>query len=336
MIFAEFLRSLGLQPRDIRDDGRVRRCPTDDHPRSRNGAYWLAPGGFAGWAQNHATMGDIARWRAEGHVDVPEFDPKKLREAKRRQRHELIAATRAARTFYEAATPLRGGHPYLAAHGLDMTGCFGIRVDLDGWLVVPAWRGESLTTVQRISPEGEKRFWTGASVKGSSYAIERRSAALTILCEGLATGLAVYAAVPLSRVVICFTTGNMAATAQRMPSGLTVIAADNDHRTICQRHRTEGLSAPYEPWEQRPEWCTCNPGRCAAVDAASAIRCGVALPTEIDGTDWADWRQERLVARLEAWGRRGHVTEAMICRDVDAEVAREMQRNALFRAPEVA
>lgn len=309
MNFRAFLVSLGLNPKTVAADGKWRRCSTQDKPRSKNGAYKLAIDGRVGFAQDWATMQEPAVWRPDEDAKLPEFDPAALRRARAEQRRKLVDATTAARAFYQRCDPLRGGHPYLEDHGLGMRGCLGLKVDKDGWLVVPALQGRSLMSVQRISPTGDKRFWPGASVSGTSYPVERRSATVTVLCEGLATGLACYAALPMCRVLVAWNAGNLAKTPER-PTGMVVIAADNDHAT-----------------EERTGK---NPGIEAAQDAADLLGCGVAYPTGIKGTDWADYRTERLAARLEREGP--HETRGTIGRTVDAEIAGALMREAVFVA----
>lgn len=309
MTFEEFLRSLGLKPRVIVADGRWRRCPTEDHPRKRNGSYKLVEGGHIGFAQNWAVHDSPVTWRPERQDDAPAFDPAKLERARKEAREKMVRAIEGARTFYESCKPLMGGHPYLESHGLDMTGCYGLKLDPQGWLVVPAYRRGSLMTVQRISPDGDKRFWPGAPVSGASYTINRRNASITVLCEGLATGLAVFAAAPLTRVIVAFNAGNLSRV--EIPhAGLTTIACDNDRATELRTGT--------------------NPGLIAAREAAEALKCGIAVPTDMQGSDWSDWRQERIAERLENWTRKPHETDAVIRRAVDAQLAAEIQRSARF------
>lgn len=344
MTFRDFLGSLGLQPATVDADGKWRRCRTADHPRKKNGSFKLAADGLIGWAINYATMTNVATWRAAGATDVPEYDPRALTEARNAQRRQLIAATRAAREFYESCEPLRGGHPYLESHQLDMQGCFGLRVDRDGrtwhaalndyrtsqgdrpvrwqptapggFLIVPAYRSGQLVSVQRIAPDGTKLYYPGASTKGVSYTIERAGAPIHVVCEGLATGLALFAAVPLARVVVAFTTSGLLTAAENLPAGLAVICADNDRATEAR--------------------IGTNPGVDAAQKASEATGAGVAIPTCTDGTDWCDYRNELYAERVQAWNRKPHETEASIRRAVDAQIAGMIQRAARFRAPPIA
>jgi len=303
--FADFVRNAGLIPGDIFADGKWRRCATVTHERKKNGSYKLAPDGLVGWAQNFES-GDLLTWRPD-RADVPaKIDHAAIARRQAQARRDLIRATQAARAFYIGCKPLRDGHPYLDSHGLTMAGCFGLKIDSDGWLVVPVLLDGNLMSVQRISPDGDKRFWHGASVKAGSYAVERRMASVTVLCEGLATGLAIFAATPLVRVLVAFDSGNLGRV-QIARRGMVVIAGDNDHGTA--------------------EKIGHNPGIEAATEAATAIGCGVAVPDGIAGTDWCDYRMERVAFLL---ADNPKTREGDIRRRVDAEIAAAIMRNATF------
>lgn len=309
--FETFLRAAGLRPRTIAADGRWRRCPTDDHPKKRNGAYCLAPDGLVGWCQDWAVHEKPITWRPEKEYTAPPMDYQAIRRRNEEDRRRQRDAIDGARAFYDRCEPLLGGHEYLTRHGLDMAGCRGLKVDRDGWLVVPAWNGRELSTVQRISAAGDKRFWTGAPVKGASYTIERARASITVLCEGMATGLAVFAAAPLTRVVVCFDSGNLPRVVEQLPRrGMVAVAADNDHATAERIGK--------------------NPGLLAAQAAADALGCGVAAPVGIDGTDWADYRQERVTARLAARPYGSRERDGDVRRAVDAEIAAAIAKAARF------
>lgn len=309
--FEAFVRSFGLLPRRaVTASGAWERCPTTSHPRKRNGSYKLSVDGKVGFVQDFATMAAPAVWRPDRESPAPHFDAAILRRANAEARAKQVRATQAARDFHRECNPLIGGHPYLEAHGLDASGCYGLRVDRDGWLVVPMFKDRNLMSVQRISPEGVKRFWKDAPASGASYLIERPHASLTVLCEGLATGLAIFNAVPICRVIVAFNSGNLSRVSVPYP-GMLTIAADNDWET-------EGRLGS-------------NPGILAAQEATSAHGGGIAAPAGIRGTDWCDYRQERYAEKLEI--KRLHQTRADVRRAVDAEIADAMQRAAKFRAP---
>jgi len=307
--FADFVRSFGLRPRDpIRPDGKWHRCPTEDKPHKRNGAWKMAPDGRIGWAQNWATMDEPATWRADEDDDVPEFDVAAYKRRRREERRQRRIAEAEARAYWNASEPLSGGHPYLDAKALTVEGCDRVRVDSEGWLVVPGYRDGQIRTVQRIAPDGTKLFWKGASVSGTCYVCGvRRTTTLNVLAEGFATGLAIYQAVRHARVWVLWNTGNLTKPPD-MPAGLTVVAADNDRRTEAKRGT--------------------NPGIEAAKQAAAKLGCGVCYPTDIGGSDWADWRVERYDEAMEVAGK--WETEHEVRRTVDGRMTRKLMQAAVF------
>lgn len=307
MNFENFLQANGLLPGNVVPDGIWHRCPTADHPRKHNGSYKLAFDARVGFCQDHAVHPEVLVWHPDGVDKVRPIDFDAIARRRTEARRVQVKAIQAARAYYLDCKPLRDGHPYLEAHGLKMDGCHGLKAD-DGWLVVPVWKDGNLMSVQRISQGGEKKFWTGAPVKAGSYVIERRGAQVLVLCEGLATGLAIFAAVPTVRVIVAFDSGNM--TQVEIPRRwLVAIASDNDHETEARIGR--------------------NPGLKAAQEAADALGCGVAVPV-CRGSDWCDYRNERVQDLLVD---RPEDREEAIRRAVDAEISAQIMRAARYLRP---
>lgn len=272
MDFRTALQAAGLRPRDIVPDGKWRRCATEDKPHKKNGAYCLTPDGLGLW-RNWATDDQVSTWTDGDTKRAAPVDPAIAERRRQQERADRIQAIRRAAEQWHQARPCRLLHPYLARKGLSALGTVGLR-ELDGWLVVPVlWRGRVIS-IQRIHPDGTKRFAVGAPVKGGHYAITRERAAVTVLCEGLSTGLAIYQCVRNAAVIVAFDAGNMVHAAREVkPTGSVVVFADNDHGTMARR----GF----------------NPGLDAARNTADLLGCGVAYPSGIDGTDAADWLKEK-------------------------------------------
>ncbi len=269
--FRQALEAAGLRPRDIVPDGKWRRCATDDKPAKKNGAFVLHPDGRGFW-RNWATDSDVSTWTPEGFTRAPVVDPAVAERRRQQERAQRIQAIRSARAFWNNARPCRLLHPYLERKGLSALGTVGLR-EHDGLLVVPVlWRG-AVISVQTISVDGAKRFWPGAPVKGGHFEIQRQRPAVTVIVEGLATGLAVFQCVRNARVIVAFDAGNLLPVVQALrPTGSVIVAADNDHGTQARRGT--------------------NPGLEKARNAADLIGAGVAWPEGIDGTDWADALRE--------------------------------------------
>lgn len=251
-------------------DGKWHRVKTVDKPKHRNGAYLLRIDGRTGYFKNWATDQDFNTWKADGEVTQSAQRKNDALALAARTRNAKYQADqiKGMRAYWRGLAPMRGGHPYLTAKGLDMRGCNGLRVDGD-LMVIPIMRDGLVMSLQTIAPDGEKRFMTGCPVKGGVYLLDRKSAVLTCFAEGFSTGLAVYQSIEQSRVIVCFDAGNLVEVAKHYHGrGLGVVCADNDWVTE-QKIKT-------------------NPGLVAATKAAEAMGCGVAYPEDIEGTDWAD------------------------------------------------
>jgi putative DNA primase/helicase len=273
--FHQFVEANGIIVPDTFTPGRWIRCRTTTHPRKRNGSIKLADDGQVGWCQDYAVHTEPLTWRAgDGAALAAPINRAEIARRQAERRAALVQATLEARAYYAGCTPLRDGHPYLAEKGLGVAGCRGLRIDAAGWLVIPMLYNGKVLSLQRISPQGEKKFHYGATTKGAYYLIDRPSATVTILVEGFATGLTVFNAIPTSRVIVGFNASNLALVAERMErAGMAVVCADNDHETEKRIGR--------------------NPGLDAAHAAAEVLGVGVAFPM-CEGTDWNDYVMEQM------------------------------------------
>jgi putative DNA primase/helicase len=164
-------------------------------------------------------------------------------------------------------------------------------------------------------PDGQKWFWSGATTKGAHYIIDRKGAVLTLLCEGLATGLTLFAAVPDSRVIVAFNSGNLEHVAKIVQiHGMCAVCADNDAATFERIGK--------------------NPGFDSATKAASTLGAGVALPECEAGTDFNDMLSEKLAALKEAnLFRQGYKhTPAQILAEANATIRSRVMAGARFIA----
>lgn len=279
MMFEQAMQASGLIPGAVIADGKWRRCKTLDKPKRRNGAYVLYPDGRGYW-RNWATDVGVNSW-TDGSTEMRMPTPSELAAQERRKAYERtqrLRAMDAARDYWNKAQPVRSAHPYLERKGLSMVGCNGLRQADDALLIPVMWK-DRLVSLQAIYPDGQKRFWKGAPVKGCSYTLSRPSSSVTAVCEGFATGLAIFQAMRHASVIVAFDAGNLVHVVDRIrPKGSVVICADDDHGTEAKR----GF----------------NPGREKAANAAELIGAGVAWPEGIEGTDWAD--------ALAEWGVTGH------------------------------
>lgn len=277
MTFEQALQASGLLPRAIVADGKWRRCPTMDKPKKRNGAYVLHADGRGYW-RNWATDSDINSWSDKSVTHSSPVDLAAIERRRQQERAQRLRAIDGARAHWARCAPAHGLHPYLERKGLSAVGTQALRVWGDALVVPVLWKGR-IISLQSITPDGQKRFWPGAPVKSGALVLDRPRAALTAVCEGLATGLAIFQSVRNARVIVAFDAGNLSPVVDTMrPTGSVVICADDDHGTEARR----GF----------------NPGREKATNAAELIGAGVAWPEGIEGTDWAD--------ALAEWGVSAH------------------------------
>ena len=143
-----------------------------------------------------------------------------------------------AQTRWENARPADDSHPYLLAKKVS---CHGLRVEGEN-LLIPCYQfgdepgSHTISTLQTISPSGEKLFMPGGAKKGGFYEITNKAAPKDrlILCEGFATGASIFAATGISAAV-CFDAGNLLSVASTIRTKFAdleiIIAADDDHLT---------------------------------------------------------------------------------------------------------
>lgn len=223
--FRDVAASIGCLLPSIREDDRIHRCPTREHPKKRNGAY--RTDGERGWVKNWES-GETATWHRERDVNF--FDQKRgplkpLPSLAARRSEEQRNAQRTAekaRQMVKAATMTT--HAYLERKGFPKA----IGLVLNGMLLVPAYIGRELVSLQEIAADGTKKNLPGGKMGGASFSIG--SGPIEVLCEGYATGLSIKAAMNAvhiqGRATCCFSASNVAEVASRKRHA--VIIADND------------------------------------------------------------------------------------------------------------
>lgn len=134
-------------------------------------------------------------------------------------------------------------HPYLAAKGfpqepalvveatdvLSIGGKYLVPEGSQSAIVMPARKGNIVSSVQLIWESGEKKFLAGGETMGTSHRIA--TGRDTWLCEGLATGLSLRAVLKSLRhsatILCCFSASNLEKVSANI-QGRAYIAADND------------------------------------------------------------------------------------------------------------
>jgi len=287
--FRNHLEQAGLRPGEVAPDGILRRCPTADRPKSKNGAYQLFEDGRGGWYENHADGKGPQAWQAKGaQMDRAERrrlqkeieKAKAAREQAEAERHEKAAEE--ARKTLEGLPSATAENPYLKRKGVPP--CPGLRMDGET-LVVSVWgEGGKVISLQRIEPDGSKKFMPGGRTKGGYFVVKGDDGPL-YLAEGLATALSVYQATGAT-VLVAFNSGNLEAVAlmarRHYLKREIIICGDDDAETEART----GM----------------NPGRKAAEAAARAVKGKICFPTfkGEEGTDFNDMASEQGLEAVKA------------------------------------
>ncbi len=268
------MAAVGLSGAEPIVDGKLHRFTVDgDRPGSNNGWYVLhggrVPAGIFGswktgitttWRANNGTA--LSQEERDAESQLIAAAKQKLRDERQRQNQ---TAAQSAAGVWAGALPADSNHPYLMAkqvkpYRLRQTG---------STILAPLYAAGKLVNLQRITPDGQKKFLYGGQVTGACYPIRVPKGELYI-CEGVATAHTIHALKGVS-VVAAMNCGNLKPVAQyfrcRYPDLPITIAADNDHRTPG------------------------NPGITKATEAAAAVEGLIVwprFPAGAQGTDFND------------------------------------------------
>ena len=262
-------------------DGQLHRFHVPgDRAGSRNGWYILHLGGVAVGIYGSWKAGGSYRWSSRAPADYREAEQlrqrieqaRRQREAEQHQRQQ--SAAEYASRLWRSARLADAAHPYLSRKAVKP---YTLRQQGDV-LLVPLCRDSALVNVQRIKPDGSKRFLFGGMVKGCYSPLGTITPSQPLyICEGWATGATIHTDTGAA-VACAMNAGNLLPVGQylqrRYPDAVMIVAGDDDRTT-------DG-----------------NPGKAAANNAAASLGCGLVLPpwsgTEplelTDFNDLANWR----------------------------------------------
>lgn len=235
MTFTQFAGLYGLMLPDLYPSERVRRCPTEQHPRTKDGAYFWD--GRRGWVSDWSNGAEIHWYDNPDAQGFSEADKKAWGERKRAQERRQAEvhrqAERTAADMLRACKPAE--HNYLRSKQLpDVLGL----VNDERELIVPMRTVESnqLVGVQIIRWLMDERAWQkkmlyGTRAKGAVFRLGNPRSPETWLVEGYATGLTLELALRQlhqhAQVLICFSASNLTHVAAQV-KGRKFAFADHD------------------------------------------------------------------------------------------------------------
>jgi putative DNA primase/helicase len=302
--FARAIADAGIEPPDeIIADGGVHRFATNGKRGDDAGWYVLhsdgiPAGAFGDW-RSDVTKTWCAR-RIESLSPAEREEHRRRIEAARceaeaeRARVQKEVAKRAAE-LWARAKPETGEHRYLRDKRVQ---AHGIRTDGER-LLIPMRDAEGKPwNIQRVAPDGTKRFLPGGRTKGLYFGIGRPDGVL-VIAEGFATAASIREATGHA-VAVAFSAANLPAVAEALrkklgPDVRLIIAGDNDVSGIGQK---------------------------AATEAACAIGGRMAIP-KTPGSDWNDVAQAEGSEAVRKGIGEARVPESMPTKALKAESASE-------------
>ena len=139
-----------------------------------------------------------------------------------------------AQEIWSNAKPADDNHPYLLAKSVKSC---GLKVEGDNLLLsIYNLASKTITSLQTISPSGEKRFMLGGVKRAGFFQITSEDSPKdkVVICEGYATGASIFEATGLT-VAVAFDSGNLLPVAQAIrltrPELKLIIAADDDWKS---------------------------------------------------------------------------------------------------------
>lgn len=177
------------------------------------------------------------------------------------EQHQQGQAAAFARQAWDQAAPAGPEHPYLQAKGVkphgvrvvmgDMEDAGGLRVRKDELLIPLHDEAGQLVGLQRIAPNGQKRFLKGARMQGTRYRIDGKAPAY--IAEGYATAASVHEATGHA-VYVALNAGNMQAVASTVTDA-GYVAADNDsHKQSTGEKAARATGLPYAMPPEPGDW----------------------------------------------------------------------------------
>lgn len=295
--FREAIAAAGLTPPDeIIADGKLHRFSSNGGPRDESGWYKFY--------DDDRPAGAFGCWRSDLSSTWKSSNPTQFTPAEReayRQRMQQVEAERAAelqRSYQHAAQEAakawakaqpNDDHPYLVRK--QITG-IGARVLGDELLIPMKHSAKDLVGLQRIYPDGQKRFIKGTPLAGAYCTLGTPSKTGTVvICEGYATGVSIHLATGYC-VVVAFNAGNLGPVSQKickaLPSAQVIVAADDDAFTDgnpgMSAAAATGLPACWPIWlGDRGKGTDFNDLHTA--EGLDAVRACFEQPTTIDPKD---------------------------------------------------
>lgn len=229
-------------------DGEIHRFYVPgDKPGTKNGWYILFLEGIPAGVYGTWKDGETRKWcarqpasRAEAR-QVAERVRQAIRQREAARAEEQRAAAERANHIWPSAQPANPRHFYLEGK---RTPPYQTRQNAE-ILWIPIYGDGLLVNLQRITPDGKKRFLKGGRIKGCYSPLGQPEPGKPLyVCEGFATGATIHAETGAA-VACAMTAQNLLSVGRylqsRYPRSSLVIAGDDDRKTASEGKGNAGV-----------------------------------------------------------------------------------------------
>ena len=219
-------RELGVEFKPVDPDGNWYRTNIENDSSGKSDAsIKVFQDGKCGIVKNWKT----GEQRLVFHDNGENIRP--VTKVKQSDNERYCASAKKANEIWNLSEPAPVDHPYLVRKNIKPC---GIR-QYKGSLVVPVFIGNEITSLQFVSPEGEKRFLKDGRVAGGFFIIrDNKMSEAICIAEGFATSASIHEATGCA-VSVAFNAGNLLPTAKalrdKFPDLMLIMCADDDYRT---------------------------------------------------------------------------------------------------------
>jgi putative DNA primase/helicase len=239
-------------PQFIQVDGNLYRYPTNDDSKDDSGWYCIHPDGVPAGRFGCFRSGIEQTFRAnigrplspdeERNIYLRQEAARHKRDADKAEKQKAAAQT--VDKIWSSGLEADANHPYLVKKGIKPSGA---RIHGDGRLIVPLYDASgTLTSLQYISPTGEKRYHPGGKVGGCFWSVGGLDMSKKLyIAEGFATAATVFEETGLP-CVVAYSAGNLpsvvGAIRELAKTAELIIVADNDKSGTGQAYANQAAA----------------------------------------------------------------------------------------------
>lgn len=255
--FLSDIRAANLQPPDYIEPMRIYRFPGQGKGPGNRAAWCIyfsdyRGGSYGDWSTGLKTFWHPRRREAQRSAKTPIYIPQ-------HNRISRAQSARIARDIWDKASPAPRNHRYIVKKQIQP---FGARIFKDSLILPLIDSSGNLSSLQFISPSGDKKLLSGGRKKGCFIPVNpnQKTPSCVVVCEGWATGCSLAENQPTAIVLAAVDAGNLkpvAMLARRLwPKHRLIVAGDDDRNTPGNPGITKATAAALAANAQLalPQW----------------------------------------------------------------------------------